>query len=66
MYYNSIFLLLRTEIERKGTNQKENFVSVPFQIFLNVERFVRSVPNFNNSLRNLFVREQTNWNECQP
>ena len=49
LFYNSIFLLLRTENERKGTNQNENFVTVPFLIFLNVKQFVRSVPNFDDS-----------------
>ena len=66
LFYNSIFLLLRTENERKGTNQNENIVPVPFQILLNVKQFLRSVANFSDSLRNPLVPERTNWNEYQP
>ena len=45
------------ENERKRSNQNEKFVPVPFQIFLNVKQFVRSVLNFSDSLCNLFVPE---------
>ena len=34
-------MLLRTENEQTATNQNKNFVTVPFQIFLNVKQFVR-------------------------
>ena len=62
LFYNSIFLLLRTENERKGTNQNENFAPIPVKYFLNVKQFVRSVPYFSDSLRNPFVPERTGTN----
>ena len=68
---NICFIIQIFCYKERRTKKKERIrrkISFRFssKFFLIIKQSVRSVSNFSDSLRNLFVPEQTNWNECQP